>query len=110
MSAKHTPGPWELRTVSAKEKAWEAIEGQGGVTVCARATWLPMSVEESLANGQLLRAAPDLADALEECADIMEQQYRVALSGRKAEKDKAVEEHVVLRRARAALKKAGRLK
>lgn len=59
-------------------------------------------------------AAPDLFDSLQECADLLEEQYRIALGQnlgvrRNKAVDAEVARHVVLVRARAALERAAKV-
>lgn len=62
MSAKHTPGPWEI------ERGYSTIIKSIGPCVAdeyAGSAWL----EVSEANARLIAAAPELLDALKELLD-----------------------------------------
>lgn len=57
MSAKHTPGPWRL---SHNESGAFAIEDDNRIAIlCSRAPW-DHRAAESIANGRLMTAAPEL--------------------------------------------------
>jgi hypothetical protein len=70
MTDKHTPGPWQAVT---NDTGAFAIESDGDLTavICQRADW-PSRKDESLANARLIAAAPDLLEALQECATRLE--------------------------------------
>lgn len=61
MSAKHTPGPWRLSFDEATGAF--GIEDDNRIAIlCSRAPW-GHRAQESIANGRLIAAAPELLDA-----------------------------------------------
>jgi hypothetical protein len=62
MDTKHTRGPWFADTHGSGAFA---IKGPDGAVLCTRNAW-PGYATESIANGLLIAAAPDLLEALTE--------------------------------------------
>jgi hypothetical protein len=61
MDTKHTRGPWFADTHGSGAFA---IKGPDGAVLCTRNAW-PGYATESIANGLLIAAAPELLEALE---------------------------------------------
>jgi hypothetical protein len=68
MDTKHTRGPWFADTHGSGAFA---IKGPDGAVLCTRNAW-PGYATESIANGLLIAAAPDLLEALSELADLVD--------------------------------------
>lgn len=95
---KHTPGPWKahfhVKNKTCKTGEW-VIFGANGFPV------LSQYKERSENEAQLLAAAPELAEALKECAEYMD--VKIAM-GRIDEHSPAWD---IWKKSIAALKKAG---
>lgn len=64
---KHTKGPWH-------EGSHRAIESQSG-TICE--VYSHMGIEEADANQKLIAAAPELLEAAQEMADLLDNILRI---------------------------------
>lgn len=67
MSSKHTPGPWEVRTI---DNSLGSVDTVGGVVTVAQAQEVSVADRnlgspERKANARLIAAAPDLLEALQ---------------------------------------------
>jgi hypothetical protein len=63
-----TPAPWFADTHGSGAFV---IKGPDGAVLCTRNAW-PGYATESIANGLLIAAAPDLLEALSELADLVD--------------------------------------
>ena len=63
MSTQHTPGPWKIRKNDAYEEYWVQLEHY---------TVGPASIVFSNADADLIAAAPELLEALEDAAASLE--------------------------------------
>lgn len=61
-TATHTPGPWRLHYT--EEGAFGIENDNRSAVLCQRAPWKHRAAE-SIANGRLIAAAPDLLEALQ---------------------------------------------
>ena len=98
MNTKHTPGPWDVRTIDESIGSVDAADGSAVAQAQMRGTLTCHNHEERRANTRLIAAAPDLLEALLESTSELE-----ALM-----KDKAFYQggQNILDRARAAIAKA----
>lgn len=71
MDTKHTPGPWFFKAsglggfeILDMPDCWDAA------VLCSRFQW-ERRRDESVANGRLMAAAPDLLAALKQCAGVL---------------------------------------
>jgi hypothetical protein len=66
--SKHTPGPWAVNPIRAMV---DAIDSNGPSPICGM-LWFTetRSEEETEANADLIAAAPDLLEALQEVAPL----------------------------------------
>jgi hypothetical protein len=68
---KFTPGPWRLPTPE-EGKRWLAryliLDAEGG-SLADATPGFPANHETKIANARLMTAAPDLLEALRDCAD-----------------------------------------
>ena len=99
MSGQHTPAPWKARFEKVRYVIF--VEGEVGEKALATTggAW-----PDSEANARLIAAAPDLLEALQECAADLEAEIearRGAVLERTMERDLAT-----VRKARAAIAKA----
>ena len=63
MSAKHTPGPWQI-----SKKSIDAVVTDAGNYVADCGLSIVIPDDEQRANARLIAAAPDMLEALEEIA------------------------------------------
>ncbi len=61
--AEHTPGPWK---VDDRDAGYAACVKSSGNHMLAD-IWPCGTIEDSLANAQLIAAAPDMLEAIREC-------------------------------------------
>jgi hypothetical protein len=61
METKHTPGPW----INQGSRVVDLPGRQYAATICTLGT--STEIADPLANAQLIAAAPDLLEALQEC-------------------------------------------
>jgi hypothetical protein len=99
VSAKHTPGPWVIRTAATYRSQIETVGGKGKPDVVARITTPRGGAEASDANAHLIAAAPDMLSAL-----LLVDRVRLLLTPDDAEEDRWVRE--ALDALDAAIKKA----
>jgi hypothetical protein len=92
----HTPHPWVLRTfptaAGGRPALWilDAIPDQDGKVVANAIAQVAMSNDDALANGNLLKAAPDLLAACEAHVEGLargDQMIRDAIAKAKGETD-----------------------
>lgn len=70
---KHTPGPWHIGVRQPNSDKF--IYGQDGSEV-ANCDMLTNFHDVNLANARLIAAAPDMLEALEKAASILEDEYQ----------------------------------
>lgn len=101
MSAKHTPGPWSFSPFSMTGGVWAENEFIASVYPNAPKGWDGLSAyhrsDEMKANAQLIAAAPDLLEAIKDCALEIAQVCNRKLT---------IGEQIALDKARAAIAKA----
>ena len=96
MTAKWTPGPWEARQLFSGH--WHiTAEGGNGMTLAS----IPAATEEE-DNARLIAAAPELAEALANLANMVSGRPTSDFQWAVGEPDR-----IVMDRARAALAAAG---
>lgn len=94
MAQQHTPGPWRNCQPSSNfEKGHAVIKDSDGKTIASITKNFKFG--ENMANAQLITAAPDMAEALKDVANLLHEY------GDKADLDYLCD------KARAALAKAG---
>jgi hypothetical protein len=67
MSAQHTPGPWEITGFSDCQLITKDVPPALGQPLAIGRTYGP----DQIANARLIAAAPELLEALEECAFVL---------------------------------------
>ena len=72
MSTQHTPGPWVIRKNDAYEEYWVQLEHY---------TVGPASIVFSKADADLIAAAPELLEALEDAAASLEDSGKYEAAG-----------------------------
>jgi hypothetical protein len=125
MNNKHTAGPWENCNGDIRAK-WETgeeitITNTGATRFCGNESGGPRDkrmTAENKGNAELIAAAPELADALDLCAEYLKESHDEAIEAEfygcedKQERHEAEEPNCsycrAIKQARAALKKAGR--
>jgi hypothetical protein len=74
MSAKHTPGPWQVN----HNNPLQVCDADGEVRGCApiATAWTPTQqiTREAVANARLIAAAPELLEALKGAVDVLRSQ------------------------------------
>lgn len=72
----HTPGPWKVNAGDSHLPRIDSSSGYIATTDCSmfssKATWVH-DCATTIANARLIAAAPELAEALEACADRLEE-------------------------------------
>lgn len=66
--SNHMPAPWEFWH---NEKGGWSIKGQSGEVICQRNDW-DHRAADSIANGKIMAAAPELLAALKDAAQSIE--------------------------------------
>jgi|694.fasta_scaffold03825_22 hypothetical protein len=74
MNKQHTPGPWEIGRVSAPNTGATPIrwKGENIAWACGKDSAHRLDEATARANAQLVAAAPELLDALQELVDQLE--------------------------------------
>lgn len=116
--AKHTPGPWDAEIDSDHDSACDIeITAKGAVVISVLGSdsfacfdeesegWERFS-QEQVANANLVAAAPDMLEALQEAESMLETAMRTDLVFDRKTQDEIIANHPGMVKIRAAITKA----